>query len=91
LESKWRLNRWLLGFNDDAPGILYARLLGTVFPFWVRSTPPGTPVYTVGTISTEPPGVPDVEQVFGVISTPLKPLGPFQPFPYGLAVEPDHM
>lgn len=91
MESKWRLNRWLLGVGSDYPGILYARVLGPDFPVYVRSSPPGDFFYTVGMFSVQPFEVSDFPLIFQVLNTTLKPDGPFQPFPYGLPVESDHM
>jgi len=83
------MNIWRWGLEDD-PGHLYARILGVVFPFVVRSGTKGNPSYDVGHVTTEGSGLPDIPTFFQVDSVHLKPGGPQQAFPYGVAVESDH-
>ena len=91
MESKWRLNRWLYGINGEDQNILYARFLGFAFPFILRSAGPGGVLYTVGHFTVQPGEVSDDELRFVVDGTFDVPDPPLNRFPYGIAVEPDHM
>jgi hypothetical protein len=91
LGSKWRYNRWYLGLNQEERNVLYARLLGFDFPFYLRSGDPDTGVYTIGHLTVQPTEVSDLPLEFVVDGTFFAPGSPPYSFPYGRDVESDEM
>lgn len=90
MESKWRLNHWLLGLGDDDRA-LYARALDFEFPFYLRWARGSGSLYQVGHVTVQPGEVSDFPLFFVTDSEHAVPPPPFGSFPFGWHVESDHM
>ena len=80
MESNWHFNVWHWGlWGAGTPRV--ARLLGE-FPLWIGQPEPGS---RIGSILQKPFPLVDYLITAFTIGVPAN-----TPFPYGLAVEPDH-
>jgi hypothetical protein len=88
LESRWLINRVLLGLSQIPHGVKLARLLGTEPLYgYVQSGDRASGICNVFVYVTDPL-VSGQQPNF--TNTVDKPDGAGSPFPYGFATEPDH-
>lgn len=89
MESKWRLNRWLLGLSPST-NALYARYLPSPSFYVTNFGARASNIAVFLQIVLPPPSSPDFGLMVLNFYSGVKPHGGGSPFPYGFSVESDH-